>query len=120
MDSITASLDVSRTPLREAMRMLLNEGLVEQLPTGGMVVWGLDARHLTEIYTARSALEQVIVREACQRINEEQLRALESTLQQVEHQIDYPNAVMRISGDFHGLIGEIAGNSVCTDLLDQL
>ncbi|WP_327664580.1 MULTISPECIES: GntR family transcriptional regulator [unclassified Streptomyces] len=118
--ALAASLEVSRTPLREALRMLLNEGLVVQLPTGGMVVRGLDTRHLSEIYMARAALEQVIVREACQRINEEQLRALESVLQQVQHQIDYPDAVMRISGDFHGKIGEIAGNSVCTDLLDQL
>ena len=54
---LAAQLRVSRTPLREALRMLLAEDLVEQLPTGGMLVRRLDLQDMRELYAVRAALE---------------------------------------------------------------
>lgn len=54
---LAASHDVSRTPLREALRMLLADGLVQQLPTGGMVVAPLDPEQMRDLYEVRAALE---------------------------------------------------------------
>ena len=61
---LAAELRVSRTPLREALRMLLAEDLVEQLPTGGMLVRRLDLQDMRELYAVRAALEGLAAREA--------------------------------------------------------
>ena len=75
---LAAELAVSRTPLREALRMLLAEDLVEQLPTGGMLVRRLDLQDMRELYAVRAALEGLAVREACQRLTDADLEVLGS------------------------------------------
>ena len=61
---LAASLQVSRTPLREALRLLLAEDLIDQLPTGGMVVRPLTAGDIEELYSVRAALEGLMAAEA--------------------------------------------------------
>ena len=56
---LARQLQVSRTPLREAIKLLLAEDLLEQLPTGGVVVPLLSARDIEELYTVRAALEGI-------------------------------------------------------------
>ena len=63
-------------PLREALRMLLAEDLVEQLPTGGMLVRRLDLQDMRELYAVRAALEGLAAREACRRLTGADLEAL--------------------------------------------
>ncbi|WP_308817362.1 GntR family transcriptional regulator [Pseudonocardia alni] len=117
---LCAELGVSRTPLREAVRMLMSEDLVQQLPNGGTIVRPLDPDHVDQVYRARSALEQVIARQACERITDEQIHRLESVHRANQELVEFPEAVLRLGADFHNLIADISGNEVCRRLLAQL
>jgi DNA-binding GntR family transcriptional regulator len=111
---------VSRTPLREALRMLLAEDLVEQLPTGGTVVRRLDLQDMRELYAVRAALEGLAVREACQRLTGADLEALEGLVERMRLLVDHPAELTRLGGEFHARIAAIAGNRRCEQLLRQL
>src|SRR5438034_3733684 len=58
---LTERLGISRPPLREAMRVLQQEGLVVTFPRRGAVVTPLDAEDVHEIYTLRFALDRLAV-----------------------------------------------------------
>ncbi|WP_255948260.1 GntR family transcriptional regulator [Streptomyces odontomachi] len=60
-ERLTAELGISRPPLREAMRLLQQEGLITMAPRRGMTVMELAARDVHEILTLRSALERLAV-----------------------------------------------------------
>jgi len=117
---LAADFRVSRTPLREALRMLLAEGLIEQLPTGGMVVQRLDLDDMRELYAVRAALEGLAVREACGRLTDADVADLERLVGQMELLVEYPAETMRLGGEFHARIAAIAGNRRCEQLLRQL
>jgi DNA-binding GntR family transcriptional regulator len=62
---IATSLQQSRTPVRQALGLLLQEGLVEVGPRRQLVVRGFTEEHRAEILMLREALESVAVRRAC-------------------------------------------------------
>jgi DNA-binding GntR family transcriptional regulator len=117
---LAASLSVSRTPLREALRMLLAEGLVHQLPTGGMVVAPLDPDDMRELYVVRAALEGVVAREACDRLTDEDFGELRGLVDQMQLLVEYPREVHRLGTIFHGRILEASRNRRAAQLLEQL
>ena len=117
---LAAELAVSRTPLREALRMLLAEDLVEQLPTGGMLVRRLDLQDLQELYAVRAALEGLAAREACRRLTKADLEALGNLVERMRLLVDHPAELTRLGGEFHARIAAIAGNRRCEQLLRQL
>lgn len=59
---IADELEISRAPVREAIRMLSQEGLVESVPYKGSSVRRLDPRDVTEVYSMRGLLERFAVR----------------------------------------------------------
>jgi DNA-binding GntR family transcriptional regulator len=117
---LAAEMAVSRTPLREALRMLLAEDLVEQLPTGGMLVRRLDLQDMQELYAVRSVLEGLAAREACRRLTEADLEALGNLVEQMRLLVDHPAELTRLGREFHARIAAIAGNRRCEQLLRQL
>ena len=66
-------LGVSRTPIREAIRMLELEGLVVMIPRKGAQVAEITEKDLKDVLEVRMGLEELAVKFACQRITEEQL-----------------------------------------------
>ena len=75
-------LETSRTPIREAIRRLEHDGLVERLPQGGVRVKPVTIESVRQVYGLRGVLESYAVRQACDRINEDDLAALELIRQQ--------------------------------------
>ena len=73
---LARTLNVSRTPVREALRTLTAEGLLSQLPTGGVAVAALDVDQLEDVYQVRAALEGLIARQACERMTPQALQEL--------------------------------------------
>lgn len=73
---LTEDLEVSRTPLREAIRTLAAEGLVELQPNRGAVVARLNAEQIAHAFEVLGALEGLNGELACERITEEELNEI--------------------------------------------
>jgi len=123
---IAEKLQVSRTPIREALQQLQKEQLIATDKNGSLRVVSFspeDARHL---YRCRLALEQESVLEACQYATTEQLAQIDLIIQQAEKAIaQQPNQLtsyqlLHIDYQFHRAIAESSGNPWLAMLLDQL
>lgn len=68
---------VSRTPLREALKVLASEGLIELLPNRGARVRLIGESELSELFDVMGGLEALAGRLACERIGEEEFAAIE-------------------------------------------
>ena len=82
--ALSQRLGVSRTPVREAIRMLEQEGLVIMIPRKGAQVAEISEKDLKDVLEVRLGLEELAVRIACQRITEEELEELERAVKEFE------------------------------------
>jgi DNA-binding GntR family transcriptional regulator len=113
--------DVSRGPLREAIRRLEGRGLVKHIPHAGVRVVTLDPEEVIEIYAVREALEGMAAKLAADRISEDEVDALRTLLD--EHE----TAVKRSEGceyfqqegdlDFHYRVVQASENDKLISLL---
>ena len=117
---LAARLQVSRTPLREALRLLTADGLVRQLPTGGVVVAPLDPDDMRDLYEVRAAIEGVVARQACERLGEGDLAELEGLVGQMSRLVDYPDEMLRLGQAFHARLLARSGNEHAVQLLRVL
>lgn len=119
---LAASLDVSRTPLREAFRLLQAEGLVSISDRRGIVVRGLELQDLLEIYEIRTPLDALITRKAAQARNPELIRKLRENIEMSEFLLGRERwAELRDQFvQFHAIIQNSCGNSRLRDLLTDL
>lgn len=112
----------SRHPVREALRMLQREGLVESLPSRGLVVSGLDEKQVSELFGIREALEVLAVREATVRIADGAPHELGSILATAAQAIadGDDDAAHAANALFHDEIITLAGNELLQDILQPL
>jgi len=82
---------ISRTPIREAIRMLELEGLVESNQTGGVVVRQIPKSEFYEIYRIRMALETIVLEEVIENATKEDIKALEKILEDTKKEMDNKN-----------------------------
>src|SRR6202012_5263611 len=68
---------ISRTPLREALKVLASEGLLDLLPNRGARVRSLTTHDLTELFDVMGGLESLAGRLACENITEDEIAAVE-------------------------------------------
>ena len=78
--SIGKELGISRTPVREAIRQLELEGLVQLVPNKGAFVTGISEKDVRDIYLIRARLEGLAARMAAKNITPELLDAMEETV----------------------------------------
>ena len=76
---LAQKLGVSRTPVREAIRMLQLDGLVTMVPRRGAVVAEITISDLEDVLEVRAALEELAARKACQNMTPERLTRLRET-----------------------------------------
>ncbi|MFF4824726.1 GntR family transcriptional regulator [Streptomyces sp. NPDC001312] len=113
---------VSRLPVREALRTLHNEGLVEHLPTRGMVVRTLDQRQVSELYDLREALEALAARQATERVAqgaENRLAATMRTACEAANAGDVP-AAHAANSSLHQEITALSGNLLLAETLEPI
>jgi DNA-binding GntR family transcriptional regulator len=84
---LARSFNVSRGPLREAIRRLEGLHLVARIPHVGARVVSLDSQQLVEIYQVREALEGMAARLACEHMSDEEITELKLLLDTHEHNI---------------------------------
>lgn len=79
-NTIAEKMNVSRTPVREALRQLEAEGLVVNIPRRGAIVKGITLQDAEEIYDLREVLEGLTTRLACKNRTEEDINRLNDIL----------------------------------------
>ncbi len=118
-------MGVSRTPVREAIRMLELEGLVIMIPRKGAQVAQITEKDLKDVLEVRMGLEELAVKFACERITSEQLKNLKAAADQFEEQVntvseDDITALAESDVHFHDLIYQATGNQRLVQLLGNL
>ncbi|MDR0901298.1 MAG: GntR family transcriptional regulator [Opitutaceae bacterium] len=128
--ALAKRLRVSRTPVREAVRQLTQEGLLEQIPRRGTLVRSVDRRELAELYHIREALEGHAAGQAAGRVTAPQLAQLGLLVEEMEkmagvaarskeQQLARDARLKELAMDkaFHMLILEVAGNRRMIELI---
>lgn len=117
---LAEQLQVSRTPLREAIKLLLAEDLLEQLPAAGVAVPKLSTRDIHELYTCRAVLEAVQAAEAAEKATDADVAALRGIVERNALLVQLAEDAMETGHSLHGLISDIADNAWANRLHQQV
>jgi DNA-binding GntR family transcriptional regulator len=121
-DELAAAFKVSRTPVREALRRLADEGLAVKTANHGTVVAPLSLEDILALYVVRENLEGLTARLAASRPNQEvigQLRAIGKQMQAAADAGDQAR-LSKINRDWHRALREGAGNTYLDRFLGQV
>ena len=122
---LAEQLQVSRTPIREALRQLQREGLVT-LDGGGLRIISVSVTDAVQLYDCRLALEQAAVRSACLEASDRALEVLQQSVAQAERAVQRQTSalntfeMLNLDYQFHRQIAVSTGNGWLTGLLDQV
>ena len=125
-EALAAKLNVSRVPVREALRRLAAEGLVVIKPRQGATVAELTSKQFLDAYQVREALEVLAVRLATPRLTAEDLERLDALQQAMQVAADAGNAsdFFVANARFHGFLVDKADNgdlkSIYESLIDRM
>lgn len=110
-NEMAARMDVSRTPVREALYRLEREGYLEVMLRSGWRVKPLDFRQLDELYDVRIVLELAAARKLCEQTERANLDELKAAwLVPASERLDDPEAVSALDEAFHENLVAAAGN----------
>lgn len=107
-----AELGVSRTPMREAIRILAKEGLVELRPARSPIVAQPGFKEVEDQAAVLIALEKLSVELACVHATEEDLTQIQNLVKQMSDQFDHtdPLDMFELDMQFHSAIAEASHN----------
>lgn len=114
---------VSRSPVREAMRLLEKDGLLIADDKNGFTVYTLSIKDVEEIYQIRMALESLAVERVIEEANKDHLLAIETQLQQAEAAINRKaeeQTIIELNKNFHHLLVDFSNNRHLSILLDNV
>jgi DNA-binding GntR family transcriptional regulator len=119
---LAASLNVSRTPLREVLNRLVAEGLLEFVPRRGFSGRPLEAKMIYDLYEMRSGLEVISARFATQRASDAELEDLVAFWQQASQQFSTCSAMACVQFDeeFHERLARLSQNLELLNMLRML
>jgi DNA-binding GntR family transcriptional regulator len=117
--AIAERFGVSRVPVREAMRELQAEGLIQAASHRRAVVRSLSLERLSEIYEVRALLEGYLVVKAMPGIDAARLKKLRSLEQKLMKTFDH-GAWLKLNARFHQMLFETAESVTAQELVEQL
>jgi DNA-binding GntR family transcriptional regulator len=123
---IAEILDISRTPVREAIHKLEREGLLKKLPRGGFAVVNFSREDIEETFGIRSVLESYAARLAASNHLEEDIKPLEEKIREFQACLEKGQIeeLARINTEFHNLFYGLSRSpkliKLINDLRDQI
>jgi DNA-binding GntR family transcriptional regulator len=120
--ALADELNVSRTPIREALRKLEAEGLIEPSPRSGLVVREISEEDLTELFYVREALEGMSARLAAENASKSALLELHALLDDMEAALKKDNLklVRKLTGEFQMAVSQASQNNRLVQMLRVL
>lgn len=121
-DRISTELGISRTPLREALHRLAQEGLLEKRTTGGYELRRTNVAELEDAVNVRALLEGHAAALAATRATDEQREALSSNLKAFQAAAaagDVPHLIV-LNEEFHATLRDAAGFMMLRQMLSEL
>jgi DNA-binding GntR family transcriptional regulator len=110
--------DTSDIPVREALRMLERDGLVEMVPYRGARVTTLTAREIEETYFIRGHLESIATGLAAERITDAELHTLDGLMMRMRAAVEAGDGpgFSDLNHEFHATIVGACGNEMLREL----
>lgn len=119
---LAEKLEVSRSPIREALRRLQQDGLVKVRPREGVYVASITADEVDDVFRIRAALEATAACLAAERATDEQLTEMDDMVANMEHAVgtgDMDQAIAYSDG-FHRAITLAATSPRLAHMFDQI
>jgi len=119
---VAALLEVSRAPVREALRQLVQEGLVIVYPHRGAVVTPVSREMVQDVFDIRERLEGLAARLAASRITPDELARLEALIDEMEQSGSAREAGLQVEQDveFHRLVVTASGRPTLVSTLETI
>lgn len=122
-EHFAATLNVSRTPVRQALERLCQEGYVTRIPARGYFVAEIEATEAHDLYDVRFALEVRAMETAFERgINPADIERLATLNEEYQRLMDDPMVINRskVDQEFHLALAGLSGNAVIVRMLRDI
>jgi DNA-binding GntR family transcriptional regulator len=121
-DELCSLMGISKTPLREALRVLSVEGLIRLVPNRGSFVSTPTFEEIREMFDVMSVLEGVCARAAAAKMGAKDLATLEKLHERLEenYRRKAQREYIRINNQYHAFIQELAGNRTLNQIVNGL
>jgi DNA-binding GntR family transcriptional regulator len=115
-------MDISKTPLREALRVLSVEGLIRLVPNRGAYVSTPTFEEIREMFDVMSVLEGECARASTQRMTEKDFICLNQLHEKLEQSFKQRNQkeYIRYNNSYHSCLQELAGNGTLNQIINGL
>lgn len=122
ISEVARKFGASDIPVREAMRHLESDGLIQNTPYVGAVVTNFDIDDIQKIYQIRTVLESMATRLSIQRIKKMELTLLEKVVRQMESAVELKNygLLADLNTKYHGIIYSASGNEYLKKVIFEL
>jgi DNA-binding GntR family transcriptional regulator len=119
-DLLCKEINVSRTPIRDALSRLEQENLVKIIPKKGVVVAPLTVNEVNIIYETRILLEPYIIATYGCKINEELQNKMHNILSQADINMDNMQKIYDLDDEYHRIIVELCENKYLIQCYDNI
>lgn len=115
-------LDISKTPLREALQKLEVEELVIRQPNGRLKTASITVQEVEELFVVRSYLEGIIAKKATQQATKEDIEVLSGYCHRINQAMKYNDKeeILYYGKKFHDQLYQMSGNRTAVKILNQL
>ncbi len=109
-EAVARKLQLSRTPVREALRRLESDGIVEHRARIGATIKVLSSSEIVELYEMRMVLERTAAEMAARHGNVTEFEALDAVNSEIKKNREIPNVCVSLNQDFHRSLYRVGRN----------
>ena len=117
---LSEKMNVSRTPIREAIKKLADDGLVKIVPRRGAYVANISIKDMLDVFEVREDMEGFVAKLAAQRINDEEKEELKKIASEYKAALAAQtdkDAIIELDEKFHNFIVGCCGNDTLSELV---